>query len=157
MGAPGAQGDDQRAGMRVTGGKGNSKVRINAYGKRKSWGVTVNRVFKEKGSTWHKKNNDKEKTPTREIENIVSLCEHRITLQFLEFRSRELNVDLQRGGLYGAIPIVGSCTISSTYVFFVIPSSTAVNSGSSISRAWNSSRMRVHECFSALISSLVRS
>ena len=55
------------------------------------------------------------------------------------------------------IPIVGSCTISKMYVFLVIPSSTAVNSGSSISSAWNSSRMRAHECFSALISSLVRS
>ena len=55
------------------------------------------------------------------------------------------------------IPIVGSCTMSKMYVFFVIPSSTAVNSGSSISSAWNSSRMRAHECFSALMSSLVRS
>ena len=33
------------------------------------------------------------------------------------------------------VPIVGSCTISKMYVFRVMPSSTAVNSGSSISSA----------------------
>ena len=33
------------------------------------------------------------------------------------------------------VPIVGSCTISKMYVFRVIPSNTAVNSGNSISSA----------------------
>lgn len=54
-------------------------------------------------------------------------------------------------------PIVGSCTTTMTYVFFVISSRTAVNSGSSISREWNSSRRREQECLKALISSEVRS
>lgn len=42
-------------------------------------------------------------------------------------------------------------------MFFVSSSRTAVNSSSSISSEWNSSRTREHACLNALISSDVRS
>jgi len=45
----------------------------------------------------------------------------------------------------------------STYVFFVSSSKTAVNSGSSISSAWKSSREREQECLNDLINSDVLS
>ena len=54
-------------------------------------------------------------------------------------------------------PIVGSCTTTSTYVFFVSSSSTAVKSASSSSIARKSSLTRAHACLNDLISSDVRS
>lgn len=56
-----------------------------------------------------------------------------------------------------SVPIVGLCTMTKTYAFFVISSRTAVKSGNSISSEWNSSRTREHECLNALTSSEVRS
>ena len=100
------------------------------------------------------------------------LCEQAVALELLKLRSSESNVHAKRGRFYTRqdnvsacqpcdgndyAPIVGSCTTISTYVFLVNSSSTAVNSGSSISIATKSSRTLEHEYLKALMSSDVRS